>query len=90
MTSDLGYGIDIAQIKVKINAINCFDFEFEPVENDRLTIYNGKTGADYRYFGFIYRDGFWVKGAYHPSKIPAQGIRVITQTIAEGRLTSNK
>ncbi|MFK7970768.1 MAG: hypothetical protein AB8F95_10395 [Bacteroidia bacterium] len=84
MSYDIGFGIDLDQIKAEINAVNCFDFE--PVENDRLTINNGKTGADYKFFSLLFRNGLWIKGDYYSTKIPAKGIIVITKTMAEGRL----
>ncbi len=88
MSNDLGQGIKIEQIIVEMNLGNCFDFEFEPAENDRLTVKSDQPEFGYQYFRLIFNDGVWKKGDYYTTKIQAKGVKVITKCIAEGKIQS--
>lgn len=90
MTLDLGNGIKIDLIIDLMNSNNCFDFDYEPVEKDRLIISNEINNRDYKYFGLIFRNGKWKKGDYYTTKIPSKGIKVISERIQEGKIKSRE
>lgn len=86
MTKDLGVGINADQMIEEMNARNCFDFDFNPLEKDRLLIRNSDTERDYQYFGLIYSDGKWIQGDYYSTKLTIKGKKVILENIAKGRI----
>jgi len=92
MTKDLGYGINIDQMIEEMNSRNCFNFDFNPLEKDRLLIYNNHKGRNYKYFGLIHSSGKWIQGDYYSTKLPVKGKKIILENIAKGRIkrTHNK
>ena len=80
MDLDLGNGITIDLMLEQMNSCNCFDFDYKPIEKDRLIISNcADNYNDHKYFGLLFRDGKWVKGDYYMNKLPHKGMIVISK-----------
>ncbi len=76
-TADLGEGITVEAIAEKLNEGTCFDFDYQPSENDTVSV--SRSSDNYRYFTLIYRAGHWREGN-NPSFIS------INEKIASGVL----
>lgn len=83
-TTDLGNGISINAIILKLNTGNIFDFDYTPQERDSLHIcFNAENREEYKYFSLIYLDMLWQVG-----RNPA--FRSIEKDIAKGKLKCNE
>lgn len=59
-------------ILAALNAGNCFDFPYEPRENDKLLIEFRRifNEDDYLIYAFIYHEGAWIAQSYSPFDDP--------------------
>jgi hypothetical protein len=87
MDLDLGNGITIDSMLEQMNSRNCFDFDYKPIEKDRLRISNcADNYNEHKYFGLLFRDGKWVKGDYYTNKLQHKGMTIISKKIGEGKI----
>lgn len=63
--TSLGNGLQQEEIVGQLNARNCFDFDYSPVDGDNLHIQYNIRGAT-PYLSFIFRNGQWEISHYSP------------------------
>lgn len=78
-TEDLGDDIKMDSILLDLNRRNCFDFDYQPQEMDKLHISTSRTAKRYKYFTVLFKNGKWQKGN-HPAFVS------ITENISKGKL----
>ncbi len=67
-SSDIGKGLDAAWLLLNLADRNCFDFDYQPKEEDNLVLY--PSSNEYynqyvsSYLSFIYKNGEWVEDYY--------------------------
>lgn len=78
-SKDLGNNIEIESILLDLNSRNCFDFEYQPQEMDRLQINTSGNHSRYKYFNVIFKKGKWQEGSH--SKFTT-----ISENISSGKI----
>lgn len=58
----LDNNVTVANVLKLINEENVFDFDYDPVADDTITIYSDTSEFGYQYFSIIYKNGIWQKG----------------------------